>query len=134
MASDPEFIEYACDQLGAAGTVSYRRMFGEAALYLEGKVIALVCDNQLFVKPTTAGHRFIGQPTEAPPYPGAKMHFLIEDRLDDRDWLAALIRATWTELPAPKLKKQKSETARPAAPRQPAATKTGKPRGTKKPG
>jgi hypothetical protein len=41
-----------------------------------------------------------------PPYPGAKPHFLIED-LDNSDYLAALVRATCSELPAPKPSKSK---------------------------
>jgi TfoX/Sxy family transcriptional regulator of competence genes len=108
MASDLDFIECACDQLGGAGRITYRTMFGEAAVYCEGKVVALICDNQLFVKPTAAGRALVAKPVEAPPYPGAKLHFLIDEGLDDREWLAALIRATYAELPAPKPKKPKA--------------------------
>jgi len=112
MASDLDFIEYACDQLGGAGRITYRKMFGEAAVYCEGKVVALICDNQLYVKPTKRGHELIGNPIEAPPYPGAKLHFLIDEGLDDRDWLAGLVRATYAELPEPKPKKPKAIKAR----------------------
>lgn len=108
MASDLDFIEYACDQLGGAGRITFRKMFGEAAVYCEGKVVALICDNQLYVKPTAAGRALIGQPVEAPPYPGARMHFLIDEGLDDREFLARLIHATWAELPEPKPKKPKA--------------------------
>lgn len=55
MASDPGFAEYVCEQLGAAGDIASRRMFGEYAIYSGPKVIGLVCDNQFFLKPTTAG-------------------------------------------------------------------------------
>jgi TfoX/Sxy family transcriptional regulator of competence genes len=51
------------------------------------KVIALVCDNQLFIKPTAGGRSMIGNVVEAPPYPGAKPHFLIGEQLDDRPWM-----------------------------------------------
>lgn len=112
MASDLEFIEYACDQLGGKGRISYRRMFGEAAVYCEGKVIALICGNQLFVKPTAAGRAFIGSPVEARPYPAAKPHFLIEERLEDREWLADLVHVTCAELPVPKPKKPKASRSR----------------------
>jgi DNA transformation protein and related proteins len=108
MASDLEFVEYVCDQLGGADRITFRKMFGEYAVYCEGKVVALICDNQLFVKPTLAGRSAIGGVVEAPPYPGAKPHFLIEERLDDREWLANLIRATHAELPPPKPKKPKA--------------------------
>ena len=37
MASDFGYIEYLCDQLQGAGTITYRKMFGEYALYCEGK-------------------------------------------------------------------------------------------------
>ena len=49
MASELSFMEYVADQIGAAGQVSYRKMFGEYAVYCDGKVVALVCDNQFFL-------------------------------------------------------------------------------------
>lgn len=107
MATDLEFMEFLADQMAGAGEISYRKMFGEYAVYLGGKVVALVCDNQLFVKPTAAGRAFIGAPVEAPAYPGAKNSFLIEDAFEDRDWISELIRITARDLPAPKPKKPK---------------------------
>jgi DNA transformation protein len=108
MTSDLEFVEYVCDQIRDAGRVRSRKMFGEFAVYCDDKVVALVCDDQLFVKPTPGGRAYIGEPVEAPPYPGARLHFLIEDRIDDREWLAGLIAVTVHELPAPKPKRPKS--------------------------
>ena len=108
MSSDPGFVEYICDQLQGAGVISSRKMFGEWAIYSGAKVVALVCDDRLFVRPTTAGRVFIGEPVEASPYPSAKPHFLIEDRIDDREWLAGLIRVTEREIPVPRPKKLKT--------------------------
>jgi len=68
--------------------------------------MALVCDDQLFVKPTKAGRSFIGDVIEAPPYPGAKPYFLIEDQLEDREWIGNLVRVTVEELPEPKPRKR----------------------------
>ena len=107
MASDLEFMEFLADQMAGAGEISYRKMFGEYAVYLDGKVVALVCDNQLFVKPTAAGRAFIGAPVEAPAYPGAKNSFLLADAFEDREWISELIRITARDLPAPKPKKPK---------------------------
>ncbi|HRT05302.1 MAG TPA: TfoX/Sxy family protein [Kiritimatiellia bacterium] len=107
MATHLEFMEFLADQMAGAGEISYRKMFGEYAVYLGGKVVALVCDNQLFVKPTAAGRAFIGAPVEAPAYPGAKNSFLIEDAFEDREWISELIRITARDLPAPKPKKPK---------------------------
>jgi TfoX/Sxy family transcriptional regulator of competence genes len=108
MSSDEHFVTFIVDQIANAGAISYRKMFGEYAIYRDGKVVALVCDNQLFVKRTDAGQAFIGAVVEAPPYPGAKPHFLIEDNLDDKEWMSQLIRVTANELPAPKAKKKKA--------------------------
>jgi hypothetical protein len=36
---------------------------------------------------------------------GAKPHFLIEDKLEDRSWLTELITLTANELPEPRAKK-----------------------------
>lgn len=109
MASDLDFVEFVVEQMENAGAISYRKMFGEYALYCEGKVVALVCDNQLFVKPTEAGKSFIGNVVEAPPYPGAKPSFLIEEQLEDKDWISSLINLTEKELPEPKPKKKSKQ-------------------------
>jgi len=109
MASDANFIEYIVDLLSGVDGIQYRKMFGEYAIYLGPKVVAMVCDNRLLVKPTEAGRTFIENVVEEPPYPGAKPCFLIEDRIDDREWLCELIRITEQELPIPKLKKKKGK-------------------------
>lgn len=107
MASDQSFVEYVCDQIGRAGAITHKKMFGEYAVYCDGKVVALVCDNQLFIKPTEAARAFMGQVAEAPPYPGAKLYFLITDQLDDQPWITTAIRLTADALPEPVPKKLK---------------------------
>jgi len=108
MASSLSFVEFACGQMAGAGTVTFRKMFGEYAVYLDGKVVALVCDNALFVKPTELGGQFAGEVEQAPPYSGAKPYFLIGDRLEDPEWLGELVRITAKELPELKPKKTAS--------------------------
>lgn len=108
MASDLEFVQFVCDQAQEAGGISHRKMFGEFAVYLDGKVVGLVCDNRLFVKPTEPGRRLLGQPPEGLPYPGAKPHFLLDDHLDDGELLSAVFRATADALPPPRPKRRKA--------------------------
>ncbi|MFH0878834.1 MAG: TfoX/Sxy family protein [Lentisphaerota bacterium] len=109
MASDESFVEFVADQMGNAGEITYLKMFGEYAVYCNEKVVALICDNQLFVKPTEGGRKYIGAVVEAPPYPGAKMYFLIEDAFEDREWIGGLIKITARELPPPKAKRKKAQ-------------------------
>ena len=109
MANDPDFIQYVCDQIDASCDVTYRHMFGGTTLYSKGKVVALICDNQLFMKPTDAGRDFIGQVVEAPAYEGSKDFFLIGDEIDDPEWLSELVRRTEAVLPKPKPRKKKKK-------------------------
>jgi TfoX/Sxy family transcriptional regulator of competence genes len=115
MATKAEFIDYVREQLAGAGAVSFRRMFGEYAVYLDDRVVALVCDNQLFVKPTAGGRRFLGRVNEAPPYPGASLYFLVDEALESPQEVAQLIRITARELPAPKARKSGKAKAKPRA-------------------
>jgi len=113
MASDLDFVQFVVDQISPSCGVSYRKMFGEYALYSKGKVVALICDNQLFVKPTDQGRAFIAAVVEAPPYPGAKPAFLITDEIEDREWLTNLIALTEEALPPPKPKKTRKTKGKP---------------------
>jgi DNA transformation protein and related proteins len=107
MASDHAFVQHVCDQLRGVGDLSYRKMFGEYALYVGGKVVGLVCDNQLFLKPTDAGRALLGTPVEGPPYPGAKPHFVLDEHLDNPELLTSLFVATEAVLPRAKAKSNK---------------------------
>jgi TfoX/Sxy family transcriptional regulator of competence genes len=84
-------------------------MFGEYALYCGEKVVALVCDNKLFVKITEEGKVFVGDHyEEGCAYPGARPSMSIdEDLIDDHEWLSELIRITEQNLPVPKPKKKR---------------------------
>jgi TfoX/Sxy family transcriptional regulator of competence genes len=107
MSSNQDFVDFVIGQMQHAGDITYKKMFGEYALYSGNKTFALVCDNKLFMKPTIAGKNFIQNVVEAPPYPGAKPSFLIEDKIEDHEWLSTLVRLTVNELPEPKPKKKK---------------------------
>ena len=108
MATDLLFVQYVADQLAEIPTVTYRAMFGEYALYVDGKVVMLLCDNQAFVKITEAGKNFAPDLPTGFPYPKAKATFLLDDRLDDRQWLCELVSLTAAELPLPKPKKKRT--------------------------
>lgn len=105
MASSREFVDYIMGQIEKAGSVTCKKMFGEYGVYIDNKIVALVCDNYLYVKPTDGGRSFIGDVREAAPYPGAKPYYLIDDRIEDHEWISELIRITSRELPEQKKRK-----------------------------
>lgn len=109
MASDQNFVDFVVDQIQNAGEISAKKMFGEYGIYSDGKIFGVICDNKLFVKPTNAGRAFIENVVEAPAYPGAKPSFLIEEKLEDVEWLSELVRITVKELPEPKPKRKKKK-------------------------
>jgi DNA transformation protein and related proteins len=139
MATSQSTIDFVLDQLRDVPGVRAGKMFGEYALYCGDKVVALVCDDRLFVKITEPGKVLVGRRyAEGFAYPGAKASMLIgAEDLEDSDRLAELIRATATALPAPKPKKPKAPKpagAKPAGARpktKSRARPVGEGRGTK---
>ncbi|MEG0489878.1 MAG: TfoX/Sxy family protein [Clostridia bacterium] len=108
MASSVDYVLYVCEQMSLAGEITYKKMFGEYAIYCDGKCFALICDNQLFINPTKAGLALLPQAAMGIPYDGAKPRILIED-VEDRDFLCRLVEETCAELPMPKPKKKKEK-------------------------
>ncbi len=108
MSTREDTIEFLTDQLAALPGIRARKMFGEYCVYYDEKPVAFVCDDELFVKPTDAGRAFIGDPDEAPAYPGSKLYFRVSaDRWEDREWLTGLVDVTAAALPLPKPKRPK---------------------------
>jgi len=102
MGSNVGTVQFICDQSGLGKRLAYRKMFGEYALYLDGKVVALICDDQLFLKPTDEGLAYLGSVSTAPPFPGANGFFLLSSELDDPDRLGGALQATARALPEPR--------------------------------
>lgn len=107
MSTKQSTIDYIVDQLAAVGDVSTRKMFGEYALYADGKVVGLICDDTLYIKITEAGKEYVGEEyREGYPYKGAKASIVIdEDWIEDREWVSGLIEITAAHVPMPKKKK-----------------------------
>lgn len=114
MATSVSLVEYITDQLVSVPGISTRKMFGEYAMYCGKKVVALICDDTLFIKITREGKEFAKETLddkykEGAAYPGAKPWMQIDaDLLEERNWISALIKITEMNLPEPKVKKKKA--------------------------
>lgn len=113
MATTREFVEHVADQLGLGARLTYRKMFGEYALYLDDKVVGFACDDSLFVKPSTAASDLAPDLPWAPPYPGAKDYPVADELLDDPAALRRLVEATAALLPPPKPKRSRQRRSPP---------------------
>ncbi len=132
MSSSPSTIEHLMAQLEADLPLEPRKMFGEYGLFLDGKMVGVVCDDLLYVRPTPAGKAFWGECEEGSPYPGAKPHMIIEEReLQPADRFAQLLRLTWGEMPKPRPKKappvDRCSPVRASKPASKSAPKSAKP-------
>lgn len=108
MATEQSLADYITEQMSSGNNVRNRKMFGEYAIYCDEKVIALVCDDQLFLKITDAGVKLVSEVEYAPAYPGAKPSILVsEDLYDNHELMSELARITADALPTPKPKKRK---------------------------
>ena len=106
MASTKDYLNYVLEQLSGLEDISYRAMMGEYILYYQGKVFGGIYDNRFLVKPTKSARAMMPEAAYELPYEGAK-EMLLVDNIDDREFLAELVRAMADELPAPKPKKKK---------------------------
>lgn len=110
MATQDRTVAFLQEQLGSIDGLSIRKMFGEYGVWVDGKTIGLICNDQLFLKPTEAAKALAPAATQAPPYEGAKPNMVIDaDQWEDREWLVELVQATAAALPAPKPKRLKKQ-------------------------
>jgi len=112
VATEQSFVEHLQSQSGLGHELAFKKMFGEYALYLHGKVVAFACDNQLYLKPTEEGRSLLGKVSEHPPYPGAKLYFRIDEQIEDRDLLRRVFQTTARALPVPKSKAKAAKSVR----------------------
>ncbi len=77
MSTQKETVEFILKKLGEPKHFSVRAMFGEYALYADGKVVGLICNDQLYVKilPASAELENICEKDEA--YPGSKKFYVV---------------------------------------------------------
>ena len=104
MASGKAYLDFIIEQRADVGEVTSRAMMGEYLLYYKGKLFGGIYDDRLLVKPVAVAKALMPEAAWETPYEGAKKMLLVEN-VDDRDFLARLLRAMEPELPAPKKKR-----------------------------
>jgi len=106
MATQKETIEFILEKLRNPKRFRARAMFGEYALYADGRVVALVCDDHLYVKILPASAELENICEKGAPYQGAKPHYIVdEEQLSTLDELPEILRAIGESLPEKKKKR-----------------------------
>ncbi|HQW85826.1 MAG TPA: TfoX/Sxy family protein [Flavobacteriales bacterium] len=108
MATHKDTATFILHHLGHPERFTVRAMFGEFALYADGKPVAFICDDQLLVKIMTESAALEGRCERAPAYPGSKPYYLVpEDMITGDGRLAGLLLRMAEVLPLPKTKRTK---------------------------
>jgi TfoX/Sxy family transcriptional regulator of competence genes len=108
MSTQKETVEFILQKLGHNERFSVRAMFGEYALYADGKVVALICDDQLYVKILPESKALEDICEKDAPYNGAKLHYLVEEsQLSHIHELPNILLDISSVLPAKKKKTKK---------------------------
>ena len=100
-----EYNEYVREVFSPAGDIFIRSMMGGYLVYLNGKLIGDICDNELFLKRTPTSDRLLADSELRYPYEGSKTLMHVFDRFEDKELIQELLSGMYTELPAPKKKK-----------------------------
>ena len=113
MGTQKETVEFILGKLRDRERFTMRAMFGEYALYADGKVVALVCDDLLHVKILPASARLEAICEQGNPYPGAKPHYIVDEgQLGTIAELPAILAAIGDSLPARKKKAARKRIGR----------------------
>ena len=78
MSTTSEYIEFVCEQVKDAGSMHYKKMFGEYMVYFNNKPVLLVCDNTVFVKQLPCVEELMSGSETAIPYKSAKEHYILD--------------------------------------------------------
>ena len=109
MSSSYDYLEFVLDQLSGLDSIDYRYMFGSFAIYYRGKVAGFIINDRLLIKAVPSAKVLMPEVEQVPPFPGGKPMLLVEDYLEDRDFMKTLFERMYDELSFPKPKKRKIE-------------------------
>ena len=102
-----EFNEYVRERFSAVGEILIKSMMGGYLVYLNGKLIGDICNNELFLKRTPTSDRILADSEMRYPYKGSKTLLHVFDRFDDAALIAELLEGMYADLPERKPKKAK---------------------------
>ena len=113
MATSSATMTFFAEQLERCelGAVTYKKMFGEYGVYINGTIFALACDDRLFVKVKHLEDSVVDElfGNREQPFQGAKGYSEISgDQMEDLDALELRVKTVMATLPAPKPKKKRA--------------------------
>jgi hypothetical protein len=108
MATSPEYAQFVENQFRGLDGFSMRRMFGEYALYLQGRVLGFLADEQILLQNTPTASKLLPDAEMRKLFPGSKLFILFADE-GNAHLLKSVSQAMWEELPLPKPRKSRKK-------------------------
>lgn len=93
MSTGTGFINFLSDGLMHIPGITLRKMFWEYALYKDGVVVWLICDDTFFLKITPSTKELLWENYQTGlPYPKAKPQFMLDEWIiEDKELIQRLI-------------------------------------------
>ncbi len=107
MATSQSFIEFVCEQIRGAGSVRYKKMFGEYMVYLNDKPIFLVCDATVYIKKLDTVQALLCEAETGVPYERAKEHYVLD--IENTELAVEVALALESVVPVPKKRKKQAK-------------------------
>ncbi len=104
MATDLSYIQFVIEQLRGEDA-TYKKMFGEYMVYVEGKPVFTVCDNTVFVKEVKELEEIMKGADVGYPYAGAKEHYILD--IENVELVEKVVGVLKEVIPLPKKKIKK---------------------------
>lgn len=104
-----EFNEYVREVFSVAGGITIRSMMGGYLVYLNGKLIGDIGDNELFLKRAPTSDRLLTDSELRYPYEGSKTLMHVFDKFEETALVLELLDGMYAELPEKKPAKARRE-------------------------
>ena len=105
--TDKQYLQSFLERLYPLGEATARLVMGDYCIYLNGKLIGLMCDGTFFLKKFDTNREHLKNCPEGCPYVGAKP-LPIPD-VNDAAFLLEAVRLTYWGASEPKSKKKQQE-------------------------
>ena len=105
MATELCYIQFVTEQLRGE-EATYKKMFGEYMVYVDGKPIFTVCDNTVFVKEVKELEELLKDADRGSPYEGAKEHYILD--IENSELVEEVVKILKEVIPLPKKRIKKT--------------------------
>ena len=125
MATSREYALFVENLFRGVDGFSMKRMFGEYGIYLQGRVLGFLCDEQILLQDTPTARKLLPNAERKELFPGSKLFIIFSDE-GNHHLLQSVAQAIWEELPVPKPRKgRKSTGTHPAVKEDPEIVRKG---------